>query len=107
MQNFVTFIGNRGRRAKMVQNSAGAYCLALLSDAACIILLYYILRVVDVDECGLGLASCDYNARCINLPATYECACETGFTGDGYQCDGIQHLSVTGIRSLMANLFVT
>ncbi|XP_078613391.1 IgGFc-binding protein-like [Branchiostoma floridae x Branchiostoma japonicum] len=40
----------------------------------------------DIDECKLGLATCDDNATCINTHGSYKCECHPGFTGDGKTC---------------------
>ena len=39
----------------------------------------------DVDECAGegGGHTCDPNAECIDTVASYDCACSTGYTGDG------------------------
>ncbi|MFT7625018.1 MAG: hypothetical protein ACI9WU_004209, partial [Myxococcota bacterium] len=39
----------------------------------------------DVDECA-GLAPCAANTICINQPGSFDCACATGFWGDGQIC---------------------
>ena len=41
------------------------------------------LACPDVDECKLGLAKCHPNASCVNLPGSFNCICNRGFTGDG------------------------
>ena len=40
----------------------------------------------DVDECMLELDDCDQDAECTNTIGNYTCACNTGFTGDGFSC---------------------
>ena len=38
----------------------------------------------DVEECLLGLAKCHKNATCKNTPTSYNCTCNRGFEGDGF-----------------------
>lgn len=40
---------------------------------------------VDIDECETGNI-CDANASCRNFEAGYECICNSGYYGNGYQC---------------------
>ena len=40
----------------------------------------------DVDECMSELDNCDKDAECTNTIGNFTCACNTGFTGDGYSC---------------------
>ena len=40
----------------------------------------------DVDECDIGIHSCDRNAMCSNTDGSFTCACHPGFTGDGLFC---------------------
>ena len=42
----------------------------------------------DVDECTLNLHNCHEQATCTNTLGSYSCACNTGWTGDGYICEG-------------------
>ena len=42
---------------------------------------------VDTDECADPYA-CDFDAQCVNMPGTYECTCNSGFSGDGKVCLG-------------------
>ena len=32
---------------------------------------------------------CDQNAACINKPGSYDCKCNVGFEGDGFQCKNV------------------
>ncbi|KAI8501455.1 hypothetical protein Bbelb_207260 [Branchiostoma belcheri] len=40
----------------------------------------------DINECELGLATCDPDAICVNTHGSYKCECQPGFTGDGKVC---------------------
>eukprot|EP00111_Clytia_hemisphaerica_P010307 TCONS_00030157-protein len=44
---------------------------------------------IDLDECLFTNVTCHKNAECINTKGSFECACRTGFTGDGYSCTNI------------------
>ena len=48
----------------------------------------YLLSVVifypDIDECSEGMDNCDENANCTNTMGGYNCACNTGYEGDGF-----------------------
>ena len=46
-------------------------------------LLYYL----DTDECLQSL-TCHANAICDNTEGSYMCACDTGYSGDGFLCNG-------------------
>ncbi|XP_021341889.1 cadherin EGF LAG seven-pass G-type receptor 2-like [Mizuhopecten yessoensis] len=47
-------------------------------------ILVFILRI---DKCKRHTnKTCDEHARCVQHNDTYDCECETGYTGDGYQC---------------------
>ena len=42
----------------------------------------------DVDECELGVHTCDSNASCTDTDGSFNCACIDGFEGDGFNCAG-------------------
>ncbi len=55
--------------------------------------------ISDIDECldaGVDLL-CGSNAVCSNQPGSYQCTCDTGYSGDGVNC--------TGTKYLLFNLF--
>ncbi len=40
----------------------------------------------DIDECLQGTHTCDRNlASCNNTEGSFECSCNNGFEGDGYE----------------------
>ena len=44
----------------------------------------------DTDECAKPSSNnCDSNAVCTNTVGTFNCACKSGFTGDGIKCTGM------------------
>ena len=44
----------------------------------------------DIHECNRGLDDCNMNATCVNTVGSYDCMCNTGFTGNGFTCTGMQ-----------------
>ena len=42
----------------------------------------------DIDECALNLDSCHAQATCSNNQGSYSCACNTGWSGNGFNCIG-------------------
>ena len=46
----------------------------------------YFLYFLDVNECDTGIDSCHMNATCINTIGSYDCKCDHGFSGDGFNC---------------------
>ena len=40
----------------------------------------------DEDECQLQIHNCDRFATCSNTNGSYDCTCQEGFTGDGFNC---------------------
>ena len=38
----------------------------------------------------MELDTCDQDAECTNTVGNFTCACNTGFTGDGYSCSMFQ-----------------
>ena len=46
----------------------------------------YAYYITDINECELDGDQCATNATCSNTEGSYECSCNTGFTGDGKLC---------------------
>ena len=42
----------------------------------------------DIDECARNLSRCDENAECTNTDGSYNCSCNNGYEGDGFNCNG-------------------
>ena len=43
--------------------------------------------IVDINECGSNdLNNCHENAQCINAEGSFNCSCNSGYTGDGVNC---------------------
>lgn len=58
------------------------------------ILTLFSYLTLDVDECTTGNDDCDSTfAYCINTEGSFECACNRGYHGDGYNCTGKQKLA--------------
>ena len=60
-----------------------------LSASITVILCFFFISIVpDFDECKTGTHSCDDNATCKNTVGSYNCICESGYSGDGKTCNG-------------------
>ena len=46
------------------------------------------LNFSDIDECVQGLDNCHADADCTNIAGSFQCACKTGFLGNGVSCSG-------------------
>ena len=56
-----------------------------------------ILFYSDINECESdSLNDCDENANCIDILGSYNCSCNLGYEGDGFNCTGY-----TTIRSVV------
>ena len=42
-----------------------------------------------MDECAEGTHTCHENAKCTDVVGGFTCDCVTGFTGDGFVCEGM------------------
>ncbi|KAI8481558.1 transmembrane receptor protein tyrosine kinase [Branchiostoma belcheri] len=40
----------------------------------------------DIDECTAGIDNCDTQATCTNTDGSFNCTCNSGYTGDGVTC---------------------
>ena len=44
---------------------------------------------IDIDECLANMNNnCDPKANCTNIPGSFTCTCNQGYTGDGMTCGG-------------------
>ena len=41
---------------------------------------------LDINECAELTDMCDGNATCNDTEGSYECACNSGYSGDGFSC---------------------
>ena len=55
----------------------------------------------DINECAFELDDCHPNATCIDTFGSYECACNSGFIGNGISCDGKNKTSIKGSTVFM------
>ena len=49
-----------------------------------------LLVIADINECHN--VSCGEDATCTDEVGNYSCECDSGFTGDGYNCTGKAHI---------------
>ena len=50
--------------------------------------LFFIVQSPDVNECELEIHTCNSNAICTDTNGSFNCTCEEGFEGDGFNCTG-------------------
>ena len=48
-----------------------------------------ILSIQDIDECESGAHRCQADATCINTVGGYNCTCNPGYGGDGFNCTDV------------------
>ena len=41
-----------------------------------------------MDECAVNNGGCSQFATCTNVRGSFTCACNPGYTGDGFTCTG-------------------
>ena len=57
-----------------------------------------------MDECSdSSLNVCDANAECTNNVGSYTCACNSGFTGDGFSCSFERPIDLVGLSSYQSS----
>ncbi|PAA53474.1 hypothetical protein BOX15_Mlig002622g1, partial [Macrostomum lignano] len=49
----------------------------------------------DIDECAKGNHACHAKAVCVNTPGGYQCRCQSGYQGNGYNCSDVDECSAT------------
>ena len=44
--------------------------------------------IKDINECAMNMSKCDENANCSNNDGSYNCTCNPGYEGNGFNCTG-------------------
>ena len=60
-----------------------------------------IISSPDINECQLDIDNCDQHATCTNTEGSYSCACNAGWTGDGFTCEGINNMFRVSFHSIL------
>ncbi|RDD39041.1 Mucin-like protein, partial [Trichoplax sp. H2] len=62
---------------------------------------YVTTTTPDINECVIGSHRCHAQAQCVNTNSSYYCVCNSGFTGNGFQCSDINECAtnVTGCNN--------
>ena len=73
----------------LIQNEEKAYLqiilLFLLKKKK--IFMHFYPYILDIDECLTD--PCHANGTCNNTIGSYVCACDPGYSGDGFKCTGM------------------
>ena len=85
----------------MVQLSLGLQYLGLVvvSFVFCFCLFCFVFvfrnftnkwkNQIDINECLSNNGGCNVNALCANTEGSFSCTCKTGYSGNGFICEGI------------------
>ena len=67
-----------------------------------VLFAHYVYLSLDVDECFEDLDNCDGNATCTDTDGSFNCTCNTGYSGSGVEggCSGMFHQ-----KSVKVNFF--
>ncbi len=58
-----------------------------LSFTVVVVVVFCCCFSIDIDEC-IDNMTCHLNATCEDQIGSYECSCNSGFNGDGFNCQG-------------------
>ena len=50
---------------------------------------YFVTSFSDINECDMITHNCHDDANCTNVVGSFNCACNSGYTGDGTTCQGM------------------
>ena len=50
--------------------------------------------LLDIDECADGSHRCNSSASCINTDGSFNCTCDNGYGGDGFNCCKFAHIEL-------------
>lgn len=50
--------------------------------------VYLLTYALDINECNLGEDDCHAQATCTDTTGGFDCACNSGYSGDGKSCTG-------------------
>ena len=53
-----------------------------------IIMAVHFVAYIDIDECTAGSHNCAEEATCTDTDGSFTCACRSGYSGNGQNCDG-------------------
>ena len=61
----------------------------------------YLKNISDINECNEESDHCHENATCSDTDGSYNCTCNSGFSGNGTYCEGwFQYLMLINIYVL-------
>jgi len=59
-----------------------------------------------VDECALNNGGCSEFATCNNIPDSFTCTCDIGYTGDGFNCTGKTNIGLAHALTIKLACFI-
>ena len=65
-------------------------------------MVIYLCLPSDINECS-GTHSCDENAACSNTNGSYSCHCNTGWSGNGFNCTSKRSLFMATVMGIVCN----
>jgi len=70
----------------------GIYCSGVYkvvtTKIVIVLICMYVESGTDIDECEM-IPPCHPNANCSNNFGSFNCSCNAGYCGNGFQCEGM------------------
>lgn len=72
------------------RNEPGFQLVGVLQCMIILCRMYFMIIVIDVNECEGDTHPCDENADCVNTVGSFNCTCQSSYFGDGFNyCSGV------------------
>ena len=88
---YILSVTHNTLRLKYIDCDCYYYFLAMELSLLCVLLLRVKMNS-GFSECNsvdpINMHDCDKNAKCTDTAYSYTCACNSGYNGSGWQCQG-------------------